>query len=74
MDVQNIKHIAEDETKVGDEVERITEEWIVQKQLFYQQTGLKQQLPRDDGQQEQQLLLQDDESFDKELEQMLSET
>ncbi|KAF3449696.1 hypothetical protein FNV43_RR10427 [Rhamnella rubrinervis] len=75
VDVQDIKHIAEDDKMVGDAAERIIEEWNVQKQLFYQQTGLNQQLPAREEQQEQQLGLQDDdESFDKELEQLLSQT
>lgn len=75
VDVQDIRHIAEDDKMVGDAAERITEEWNVQKQLFYQQTGLNQQLPSKDKQQELQLGLQDDdESFDKELERLLSQT
>lgn len=68
-----MKNIAEYDIMVGDAVERITEEWNVQKQLFYQQTGLTRQLPRGDKQQGQQFLLQDDESFDKELELLPSE-
>ncbi|KAF3453741.1 hypothetical protein FNV43_RR04182 [Rhamnella rubrinervis] len=73
VNVQNMKHIAESDRMVGDAAERITEEWNVQKQLFYQQTGLTQQLPKEDMQQNQQFLLQDDGSFDKELELLLSE-
>lgn len=48
VDVRNMKHIAEYDIMVGDRVERITEEWNAQKQLFYQQTGMTQQIPRED--------------------------
>jgi len=42
VDVQNIQHISDDREFIGDEVERITENWNVQRQVFYQQTGLNQ--------------------------------
>lgn len=75
VDVENIKHIAEDSIMVGDAVEKITEEWNVQKQLFYEQTGLNRQLQGEYNQQKQLLLLQDgDDSYSEKLEQFLSET
>lgn len=40
MDVQNIKHISEDKELIGDVVEKIADDWHVQKQTFYKQTGL----------------------------------
>ncbi|KAK2411707.1 Small nuclear RNA activating complex (SNAPc), subunit SNAP43 protein [Trifolium repens] len=56
LDVQNIKHISEDKELIGDVVEKIADEWQVQKQTFYKQTGLgendgyeKEQDSDDDG-------------------------
>ncbi|CAL5198667.1 unnamed protein product [Lathyrus oleraceus] len=45
LDVQNIKHISEDKELIGDVVEKIADDWNVQKQTFYKQTGLEE----DDG-------------------------
>ncbi|KAB5551905.1 hypothetical protein DKX38_009216 [Salix brachista] len=42
VDVQNIQHLSEDREIIGDEIERITENWNVQRQVFYQQTGLNE--------------------------------
>ncbi|XP_024017279.1 uncharacterized protein LOC21394443 [Morus notabilis] len=73
VDVRNIEHIAQDDKLVGDAVEKITEEWNVQKGQFYEQTGLMRQHQEDNGQQQEQpLLLQNDDNFDQELEQLLS--
>lgn len=72
MDVQDIKHIAEDEKLIGDTVEKIAEDWNVQRGVFYEQTGLDQQsVPVEADQQ----LLEDhaDVNFDKELERMLTD-
>ena len=56
LDVQNIKHIAEDKELIGDLVEKISDDWHVQKQTFYKQTGLGE---TDEYEQElEQLLLQ----------------
>lgn len=66
MDVHNIEHIAEDEKWVGNSVEKIIGEWDVQREQFCQQMSLSQQ-------RERPLLLQNDENFDLELEQLLSE-
>ncbi|KAL2338409.1 hypothetical protein Fmac_012855 [Flemingia macrophylla] len=40
LDVQNIKHIQEDKELIGDVVEKIANDWHIQKQTFYTQTGL----------------------------------
>jgi snRNA-activating protein complex subunit 1 len=53
VDVQNIQHISDDREFIGDEVERITENWNVQRQVFYQQTGLNQRHAQKDEQQQQ---------------------
>ncbi|KAL6296790.1 hypothetical protein ACE6H2_004932 [Prunus campanulata] len=78
VDVQDIKHISEDKELVGDAVEKMVGHWDAQRELFYQQTGANQKLPEGKQQLEpQQLqlqLLSDDENFDQELEQLLSET
>ncbi|GMH18965.1 hypothetical protein Nepgr_020806 [Nepenthes gracilis] len=42
VDVENVKHIAENKTSVGDDVEVITQEWNNRKEMFYQQTGFGQ--------------------------------
>lgn len=72
MDVQDIKHIAEDERVIGDTVEKIAEDWNVQRGVFYEQTGLDQQLVPVEAEQQ---LLEDhaDGNFDKELERMLTD-
>ncbi|PON99850.1 Small nuclear RNA activating complex (SNAPc), subunit SNAP [Trema orientale] len=73
VDVHNIEHIAEDEKSVGNAVEKISREWDVEREQFCQQTGLSQRQQEHHEQQEQPLLLQNEE-FDLELEQLLSET
>ncbi|KAL0552733.1 hypothetical protein IC582_011858 [Cucumis melo] len=72
VDVQDIKHIAEDEKLIGDTVEKIAEDWNVQRGVFYEQTGLDQQLIPVEADQQ---LLEDhtDVDFDKELERMLTD-
>lgn len=42
LNVENIKHIQEDKEQIGDAVEKIANDWHVQKQTFYKQTGLGQ--------------------------------
>ncbi|XP_061350872.1 uncharacterized protein LOC133295951 isoform X1 [Gastrolobium bilobum] len=56
IDVQNIKHISEDKELIGDVVEKIANDWHVQKQTFYKQIGLED----DEGyeQELEQLLLE----------------
>ena len=39
-DVQNIKHISEDKKLLGDDVEKIADDWRAQKETFYGQTGM----------------------------------
>lgn len=39
VDVENIKHITEKQTLIGDVVEKTAEDWKAQKELFYQQIG-----------------------------------
>lgn len=40
VDVQNIEHIAEERPTIGDEVEKITEEWGNQREVFSQQLAV----------------------------------
>lgn len=70
VDVQNIKHISIDKQLMSHEVEKIAENWNVQKEAFYRQTGLTQELT--DPEQEQ-MEEQDHDDFD-ELEQLLLES
>ncbi|GAA0176546.1 hypothetical protein LIER_29519 [Lithospermum erythrorhizon] len=44
VDVENIKHIAEDKRLIGDFVEKTAEDWNAQKEMFYQRTGLSDTL------------------------------
>ncbi|PSS13874.1 Small nuclear RNA activating complex protein [Actinidia chinensis var. chinensis] len=43
VNVENIKHIAESKRLIGEVVEKTAQDWKVQKDLFFQQTGLDQQ-------------------------------
>ncbi|XP_019230580.1 PREDICTED: uncharacterized protein LOC109211498 isoform X1 [Nicotiana attenuata] len=47
VDVENIKHITENQTLIGDVVEKTAEDWKAQKELFYQQTGVRYQPVKD---------------------------
>jgi len=40
LDVENIKHLQKDKELIGDVVEKVANDWHVQKQTFYKQTGL----------------------------------
>ncbi|KAK6780283.1 hypothetical protein RDI58_022467 [Solanum bulbocastanum] len=40
VDVESIKHIAENQTLIGDVVGKTADDWKVQKELFYQKTGI----------------------------------
>ncbi|XP_048431842.1 uncharacterized protein LOC103966278 [Pyrus x bretschneideri] len=65
VDVGDIKHIAEGKELVGDVAEKMVGQWDSQREVFYRQTGANQrqlQLMSDD----------DNDDFDKELEQLLS--
>lgn len=59
VDVQNIKHISENKECLGEIVENINENWNNQRELFYQRTGLNQQLAVQE--QSRQLQLQENE-------------
>lgn len=73
VDVQNIKHISEDKNTIGDIMEHIAEDWNVQKQVFYRQTGLNQHYSEVQQQQLEQQQEAADEDYDKVLEYLLSE-
>ncbi|KAL6974138.1 hypothetical protein U1Q18_028322 [Sarracenia purpurea var. burkii] len=64
VDVQNIQHIAENKRLIGEVVEKTAQDWNVQKDLFYQRTGLNQRPgePQDIGKFERQ---KDDEHFEQ---------
>jgi hypothetical protein len=71
VDVQDIKHILEDKKLIGDEMEKIVDDWNVQRDIFNQQRGFSQQPPEEQQQllllqQEEQQQHQDDEDFDQE--------
>ncbi|XP_052296643.1 uncharacterized protein LOC102622940 isoform X2 [Citrus sinensis] len=73
VDVQNVKHIQDDQELMGDVVGKIAENWNVQKELFYQQTRMDQQPA---AAEQTQLQVNDDEQggdedFGQELEQLL---
>ncbi|KAG2706817.1 hypothetical protein I3760_05G120000 [Carya illinoinensis] len=76
-DVQDIKHIAEDKNLIGDTMEKITDDWIIHKDIFYRQTRSSQHPPEEPQQllllKQREEQLQGDEDFDQELEQLLSE-
>ncbi|XP_042980931.1 uncharacterized protein LOC122310825 isoform X2 [Carya illinoinensis] len=76
-DVQDIKHIAEDKNLIGDTMEKITDDWIVHKDIFYRQTRSSQHPPEEPQQllllKQREEQLQGDEDFDQELERLLSE-
>ncbi|XP_073278507.1 uncharacterized protein [Primulina huaijiensis] len=40
LDIQNIKHIAENKRPIGDVVEKTAVDWNIQKEMFYEQTGI----------------------------------
>ncbi|KAJ8753270.1 hypothetical protein K2173_017891 [Erythroxylum novogranatense] len=40
VDVKNIEHIAEDSELIGDAMQKIVDNWSIQKEVFSQQTGL----------------------------------
>ncbi|XP_039123968.1 uncharacterized protein LOC120260539 isoform X1 [Dioscorea cayenensis subsp. rotundata] len=42
VEVQDIKHIAENKKLVGNMVKEIVDEWDAQKEMFYKQTGISQ--------------------------------
>ncbi|XP_031248395.1 uncharacterized protein LOC116106195 isoform X1 [Pistacia vera] len=72
IDVENIKHISGDKESIGDVVDKIAENWNVQREVFYQQTSLNQQ-PAEEPKR-LQLPVEPragDDVFEQELEQLL---
>ncbi|XP_004242759.1 uncharacterized protein [Solanum lycopersicum] len=49
VDVESIKHIAENQTLIGDVVGKTADDWKVQKELFYQKTGILHQPVKKDS-------------------------
>ncbi|KAH0633479.1 hypothetical protein KY284_036265 [Solanum tuberosum] len=47
VDVESIKHIAENQTLIGDMVGKTADDWKAQKELFYQKTGILHQPVKD---------------------------
>ncbi|KAJ0102981.1 hypothetical protein Patl1_06651 [Pistacia atlantica] len=75
IDVENIKHISGDKESIGDVVDKIAENWNVQREVFYQQTSLNQQ-PAEEPKRLQlpAELRGGDDVFEQELEQLLLQT
>lgn len=81
VDVENIRHITENQTLIGDVVGKTADDWKAQKELFYQKTGIHHQPVRDsvdvvgeeqDKSQQEVAEEQDgNEDFSKELEEVL---
>ncbi|KAK1293609.1 hypothetical protein QJS10_CPB17g02576 [Acorus calamus] len=62
IDIQDIKHIAENEKLIGDKVEKIVDDWNAQKETFYKETGVLHS---------NEMVAVDD--FDEELENLLTD-
>lgn len=73
VDIQNIQHISNDKELIGDAVENITGNWNVQKEAFYQQTGLNQHTTLVERQQLENQGKQEDDEFGHHLELQLVE-
>lgn len=82
VDVENIKHITENQTLIGDVVGKTADDWKAQKESFYQKTGIPREPVKDSvdtAREEQDKLSQqevaeeqdDNEDFSKELEEVL---
>ncbi|KAF3661651.1 putative calmodulin-like protein 5-like [Capsicum annuum] len=82
VDVENIKHITENQTLIGDLVGKTADDWKAQKELFYQKTGSRHQpviVSHQDAREEKEKFSQQDvaeeqdnsEDFSKELEEVL---
>uniref|UniRef100_A0A2N9FJ18 Small nuclear RNA activating complex (SNAPc), subunit SNAP43 protein n=1 Tax=Fagus sylvatica TaxID=28930 RepID=A0A2N9FJ18_FAGSY len=77
--VEDLKPISEGKEMIGDTLEKTANDWNVQKDIFYRQTGFSQRPPGEQQpllllqQEEEQQQPQDDEDFDQELQQLLSE-
>ncbi|PHT42560.1 hypothetical protein CQW23_16585 [Capsicum baccatum] len=82
VDIENIKHITQNQTLIGDLVGKTADDWKAQKELFYQKTGIRHQpviVSQQDAQEEKEKFFQqdvaeeqdDNEDFSKELEEVL---
>ncbi|KAM3290010.1 hypothetical protein P3S67_018299 [Capsicum chacoense] len=82
VDIENIKHITQNQTLIGDLVGKTADDWKAQKELFYQKTGIRHQpviVSHQDVQEEKEKFFQqdvaeeqdDNEDFSKELEEVL---
>ncbi|CAN4103528.1 unnamed protein product [Withania somnifera] len=82
VDVENIKHITENQTLMGEVVAKTADDWKAQKELFYQKTGVRLELVKDSveaareepdkfSQQEVAEEQDNNEDFSKELEVVL---
>lgn len=74
IDTKDVKHIAKDNALIGDVVEKTTEDWNTQKELFYQKTGLNP-LENQDTEQDGNFNATEednDDGFGDELEHLLS--
>ncbi|KAF5802472.1 putative small nuclear RNA activating complex (SNAPc), subunit SNAP43 [Helianthus annuus] len=82
IDTQDVNHIAKDNTLIGDVVGKTTEDWNLQKEMFYQKTGLNQfQLlenqnsePQNSAGENLDATEENDDDFWDELEQQLEES
>ncbi|KAJ4721099.1 putative Small nuclear RNA activating complex (SNAPc), subunit SNAP43 protein [Melia azedarach] len=75
VDVQNIKHIADEKELMGDVTEKISDNWNVQREVFCQQTRLKEQPV--EAEKQLQLHYEEeggDDEFGRELEKLLVQT
>ncbi|XP_059286452.1 uncharacterized protein LOC132039910 isoform X2 [Lycium ferocissimum] len=82
VDVESIKHITENRTLIGDVFEKTTDDWKAQKELFFQQTGIRPQpvkdslntVPEEQEKSSQQEVAEEqdgNDDFSKELEEAL---
>ncbi|XP_076927373.1 uncharacterized protein LOC143590910 [Bidens hawaiensis] len=74
IDTKDVNHIAKDNALIGDVVEKTTEDWNTQKELFYQKTGLNP-LENQDTEQDGNFNATEednDDDFGDELEHLLS--
>ncbi|PIA36594.1 hypothetical protein AQUCO_03300057v1 [Aquilegia coerulea] len=81
VDIQNIKHIAENKMPFEDEIEKVVEDWNTQKEVFHQQTGFNQHSSeignevvcyQPDGFDQSDPNEEESDDFEKELELMLT--
>ena len=74
VNVEDIQHISDDKALIGDVVENIRGNWNVQKEEFYQLTGMNQHLALVQEQEHQNYEEKnEDDDFSRELEMQLYE-